>query len=178
MKKYISLLTILICFQLAQAQDNVKFNHILITNDDGIGDSDRLLALATSVKKAARRVSVVVPAYDRSGTSNQLTYGKYQSTLEVACIYNDKENSIAAYIIPGNPGDCVILGLNGLFAGDRPDLVLSGINGGPNIGPDWFGSGTVGAARMAAFMGVKGIALSGFDDDDERSFSVIPEWIT
>ena len=55
---------------------------------------------------------------------------------------------------------------------------MSGINGGANIGPGWFGSGTIGAIRMSAFLGVRGIALSGFDDDDERSFEVIPQWIT
>ncbi len=178
MKKSISILAFLICFQLTQAQEKVRFKHILITNDDGIEDADRLLALAKSVKNVAGRVSIVVSAWDRSGTSNHTTFGKYRSTLEVTCKYHDKENNIVAYIIPGNPGDNILLGLNGLFPDDRPDLVLSGINGGPNIGPGWFGSGTVGAVRTAAFLGVKGIALSGFDDDDERSFELIPQWIT
>lgn len=137
-----------------------------------------MLALAESAIDVADRVSIVVSAFDRSGTSNHTTYGKYQSTIEVTCKYYDKEKNIAAYIIPGNPADCVILGLNGLFLDNRPDLVLSGINGGPNIGPGWFGSGTIGAARMAAFLGVNSIALSGFYEHDERSFKIIPKWIT
>jgi 5'-nucleotidase len=175
MKKHILLLMLFLCFHLAYGQ--TKFDHILITNDDGIEDADRLLALAKSVKNVANRVSIIVSAFDRSGTSNHAVYGKYQSTLEVTCRYLDKENNIAAYTLPANPADCVFLGLSGFFGDDRPDLVLSGINSGPNIGPDWFGSGTIGAARTAAFLGVRAIAFSGFDDDYEKSFSVIPDWI-
>lgn len=178
MKKIIPVLTMLFCIQLIHAQDSLKYDHILITNDDGIEDADRLLALARSVKKVSKRVSIVVSSFDRSGTSNHTTYGKHQSTLEVTCKYYDEENNIGAYVIPGNPADCIMLGVAGLFADDKPDLVLSGINSGANMGPGWFGSGTIGAIRMAAFSGVKGIALSGFDDDDERSFVIIPEWIT
>ncbi|MFC2137847.1 5'/3'-nucleotidase SurE [Bacteroidota bacterium] len=178
MKKIKFILIILIGFQLIQAQEKVRFKHILITNDDGIEDEDRLWALAKSVINVADRVSIVVSAFDRSGTSNHTTYGKHQSTIEVECKYHAEKYNITEYIIPGNPGDNVILGLNGLFPDDRPDLVLSGINGGSNIGPDWFGSGTIGAVRMAAFLGVKGIALSGFEDHDHRSFELIPQWIT
>lgn len=168
----------LFSYHSAQAQNNVRVNHILITNDDGIEDADRLIALAKSVKAVANRVSIVVSSFDRSGTSNHTTFGKHQLTLQVTCKYYDKENNIAAYVTPGNPADCVLLGLQGLFQDDKPDLVLSGINGGANIGPEWFTSGTIGAVRTAAFLGVPGIALSGFDDDDERSFKLIPQWIT
>ena len=117
-------------------------------------------------------------SFDKSGTSNYTTFGKHQSTLEVTCKYSDKENNIEGYVIPGNPADCIMLGLNGLFPDDKPDLVLSGINSGANIGPEWFSSGTVGAIRMSAYLGVRGIALSGFDDNDEMSFKLIPQWIT
>ena len=135
--------------QLIKAQKNVKYNHILITNDDGIEDADRLLARAESVKKISKRVSIIVPSFDRSGTSNHITFGKHQSILQVTCKYYDNENNIAAYIIPGYPADCILLGLTGLFSDNRPDLVLSGINGGANIGPEWFGSGTIGAIRRS-----------------------------
>jgi len=175
MKKYIPFLLLILCVNVAFGQ--TRYNHILITNDDGIEDADRLLALANSVKNSANRVSIIVSAFDRSGTSNHTVYGKHQSTFEVICKYHDKENNITAYTLPANPADCVLLGLGGFFGNDRPDLVLSGINSGPNIGPGWFGSGTVGAARTAAFLGVKAIAFSGFDDDNEESFSVIPNWI-
>ncbi len=160
------------------ATSQAQFEHILITNDDGIEDADKLLALARSVKKVAKRVSIVVSNFDRSGTSNHTMYGKYHSVFEVECEYLDEENSISAYTTPGNPADCIVLGLGGLFGDDVPDLVLSGINGGSNIGPQWFGSGTIGAARTAAFFHTPAIALSGFEDDYENSFTVIPEWIT
>ncbi len=172
------LLSVLILYCGLVFSQEAKFNHILITNDDGIENANRLLALARSVKQVSKRVSIVVPAFDRSGTSNYTTYGKYQSTLELICEYIDDKNNVTIYTMPGNPADCVLLGLNGLFSDDRPDLVLSGINGGTNIGPGWFGSGTIGAVRMAAYLGVPGIALSGFDDDDERSYSALPNWVT
>jgi len=175
MKKYAPIFMMLFCFHLTYGQ--TKFDHILITNDDGIEDADRLLALAKSVKNVTDRVSIIVSAFDRSGTSNHTAHGKYQSTLEVTCKYFDEDNNISAYTMPANPADCVLLGLGGFFSNDRPDLVLSGINSGPNIGPDWFGSGTIGAARMSAYLGVKAVAFSGFDDDKDESFSVIPRWI-
>ena len=174
---YLFLVAILCSFSTI-GQEAKKYDHILITNDDGIDDADRLLALAKSVNKVASRVSIIVSSFDRSGTSNYTTFGKHQSTIEIKCRYKSEEENIAAYTISGNPADCVFIGLNGLFPDDRPDLVLSGINGGANIGPRWFISGTVGAIRMAAYLGVRGIALSGFDDDDERSFEVIPDWVT
>ena len=176
--KLILSLSLFFCLHAALTQESFRYNHILITNDDGIDDADRLLALAKSVKSVVKRVSIVVSSFDKSGTSNHTTFGKHQSTLEVTCEYQDTVNNISAYTMPGNPADCVLLGLNGLFGDDRPDLVLSGINGGANIGPGWFGSGTIGAVRTAAFLGVKGIALSGFEDDDQRSFTLIPNWIT
>jgi len=153
------------------------FRHILITNDDGIGDADRLRALALGVKPYADRVSIIVSVFDRSGTSNHSLYGKHQSLFEVTCRYIDEQNRIAAYTTPMNPADCVIIGLLGFFGEDKPDLVLSGINGGSNIGPDWFGSGTIGAVRTAAFLGTKAVALSGFDDADPTAFTVLPAWI-
>lgn len=178
MKFFLSILVLMIWAQWSLAQENFKYNHILITNDDGIEDADRLLSLARSVKRVSSRVSIVVTSFDRSGTSNYTSFGKYQSSLEVTCEYHDTVNNIRIYEMPGNPSDCVLLGLNGLFPEDKPDLVLSGINSGANIGPGWFRSGTIGAIRTAAFLGVRGVAISGFDDDDKSSYTVIPNWIT
>jgi len=180
MKLHVSIIALLLCVLLTptQAQEGFKYQHILITNDDGIEDAKRLLALARSVKKVAARVSIVVSAFDKSGTSNYTTFGKYQSSLEVTCTYHDTASDIRIYEMPGNPADCVILGLNGLFPNEKPDLVLSGINSGANIGPGWFKSGTIGAVRMATYLGVRGIALSGFDDEEEASYRKIPDWIT
>ncbi len=159
-------------------QNNFKFDHILITNDDGIENIDILIALAKSVKPLTHRVSVVVSTEDRSGSSNYITFGKHRSSYEITTEYFSDDKNIGIYTMPGYPADCVLLSLSGLFPNDRPDLVLSGINGGSNIGAAWFTSGTIGAVRMATFLGVQGVAFSGFDDDNEKSFSMIPEWIS
>lgn len=173
---FIFILTLMI-IQENQAQDSIKFRHILITNDDGIEDKARLLKFAQSVKKIAHRASIVVPESDRSGTSNYTTYGKYKDTLEVTCLEHDPDKNIGIYTVPGNPADCILLGLHGLFGDEKPDLVLSGINSGSNTGPEWFGSGTIGAVRMAAYLGVKGIAFSGYNKNDELYNRMIMDWI-
>lgn len=158
-------------------ETNSKFNHILITNDDGIENIDILIALAMSMKLISNRVSIVVSTQDRSGSSNYLAFGKYKSSYEITTEYFDENKKIGIFTIPAYPADCVLLSLSGLFSNDRPDLVLSGINGGSNIGPAWFNSGTIGAVRTATFLGVKGISFSGFDDDNKDAFRTIPAWI-
>jgi 5'-nucleotidase len=60
---------------------------------------------------------------------------------------------------------------------ESPDLVISGINGGPNLGQDWFGSGTIGAARTASFAGVPAIAVSGLDDDHLEAVQTATRWV-
>ena len=120
---------------------------------------------------------MIVANRDRSGHSNFSSVGKGQLVLEVTCEYIDAENNIAVYSIPDNPADCVLIGLGGFFEDDTPDLVISGINSGSNIGRGWFASGTIGAVRTATFLGVKAVAFSGFDADLESSYKVIPKWI-
>lgn len=94
--------------------------------------------------------------------------------------YYSRKHHVGVYTIPGYPADCVLLGLSGLFPNSRPDLVISGINGSPNGGPGWFSSGTIGAVRMAAFLGVPGIAFSGIAEDSKnytKSLRKITKWI-
>lgn len=164
-------------FILFAQENNHRYNHILITNDDGIENIDILVALAKSVKPLANRVSIIVSSQNRSASSNYLAFGEHQSSYEIKTEYYDSKNNVGVYTIPDYPADCVLLGLSGLFPNDRPDLVLSGINSGSNVGPSWFGSGTIGAVRTAAFLGVPAIAFSGFDDDNKESFTLIPQWI-
>ena len=166
---------VLILFQSNLLVAQTSFKHILITNDDGIEDADRLIALARAVRNKAGQVSIIVSDTDRSGHSNFSAIGKGQSVLEVTCKY--LEDNIAIYTIPDNPAYCILLGLGGFFE-ETPDLVLSGINGGTNGGKGWFASGTIGAVRTAAFLGVKAVALSGFDDDQATSFVAIPRWVS
>ncbi len=84
---------------------------------------------------------------------------------------------IEAFAVTGTPGDCVVLAGAALMADNPPDLVVSGINGGPNLGMEWMYSGTVGAARVAAPGGVPAIAVSGLDDDLPGAVDAAVNWV-
>lgn len=123
--------------------------HILISNDDGY-DSPGLTALASAFA-ASDRVSVVAPERDRSASSNSLTLDRPLHLSRV---------SEGVYAVDGTPTDCVHLGLNGLFKDALPDIVLSGINHGENLGDDVVYSGTVAAAVEGRHLGFPAIAIS------------------
>ncbi|MCG2616721.1 acyltransferase family protein [Terrimonas sp. NA20] len=174
--KKASLIILVVSLALPVIAADVRYKHILITNDDGIGDRERLIALAKAVKTSAERVSILVSDTDRSGFSNKSLMGQDQQNITVKKLSPDTLMNISVYTTNGYPADCVLLGLTGFFGNERPDLVLSGINGGANAGPEWFGSGTIGAARMAAFLGVRSVAFSGCDEDSPL-FGRILNWI-
>jgi 5'-nucleotidase len=121
--------------------------HVLVTNDDGI-DAPGLRALRDAFADVAR-VTVVAPAEDRSGA------GAARSR-EVRV--EEREDGYAVY---GTPADCAAFGLRGLD--DRPGLVVSGCNHGPNFGGYVLTrSGTVGAAMEASFLGAPAVAVSAY----------------
>jgi 5'-nucleotidase len=124
---------------------------ILMTNDDGY-DARGLVSLAAALADMAR-VVVVAPTMEQSACSHKLTLHTGLRLHEV------REGW---FRLDGTPADCVYVGL---FAGDRvlprkPDLVVSGLNEGPNLGLDVYYSGTVAGAREAAMRGVPGLAVS------------------
>lgn len=121
---------------------------ILISNDDGV----HALGLSILEKALAEiaEITVVAPDRDRSGASNSLTL---QNPLRVREIDNK------VFSVQGTPTDCVHLALTGLLA-EMPDLVVSGINAGSNLGDDVFYSGTVAAAMEGRFLGIPAIAFS------------------
>jgi 5'-nucleotidase len=121
---------------------------ILLSNDDGY-QAAGLLALAESLSKIAEIV-VVAPDQDRSGASNSLT-------LVNPLRARTMENGFIR--VDGTPTDCVHLAITGLLDED-PDLVVSGINAGPNMGDDVLYSGTVAAATEGRFLGLPAIAVS------------------
>lgn len=125
---------------------------ILLTNDDGY-DSPGLHALAEALAPVARIV-VAAPAKEESGTSGSITY---RDPIFVRRVNIGLE--VEAYAISAKPATCARVGLEVLVDG-LPDLVISGINSGPNLGIVSFASGTVGAARQAALVGVPSIAVS------------------
>lgn len=121
---------------------------ILLTNDDGI-NSPGLEALLKAVKDMAHCV-VVAPERDNSAVSHSLTMSR---PLKVT---NRGEN---CFSIDGTPADCVALSLKKIFS-NPPDLLISGINNGPNLGSDISYSGTVSAAIEGTMYGIPSLALS------------------
>ncbi|WED21376.1 5'/3'-nucleotidase SurE [Vibrio sp. JC009] len=122
---------------------------ILLSNDDGV-HAEGLAALAESLSDLAE-VVIVAPDRNRSGASNSLT-------LETPLRVKQLETNV--YAVQGTPTDCVHFALNELMKDEFPDLVLSGINHGANLGDDVLYSGTVAAAMEGHFLGVQSIAFS------------------
>ncbi len=121
---------------------------ILVTNDDGIR-SPGLRVLATTLSIIGR-VVVVAPDRNRSAVGHALTL---ERPLRAEQLKPD------VYSIDGTPTDCVHLGIHGLI-NEKPDLVVSGINRGSNVGDDITYSGTVSAALEASLMGLPAFAMS------------------
>lgn len=80
-------------------QNHFRFNHILITNDDGIKNIDILVALAKSVKPLAKKVSIVVSTQNRSGSSNNVAFGEHKHSYEVRTEYFKSEHNVGVYTI-------------------------------------------------------------------------------
>ena len=134
---------------------------ILLTNDDGI-ESAGIKALMKELPRVAD-VIVVAPATNKSGVSQSLTYRGDIKVFkrEVPEELKDLERKpLALYAVEGTPATCVLLGAGNFSQGRSFDLVVSGINPGSNIGSDGNLSGTVGAARMGADIGLAGLAVS------------------
>jgi 5'-nucleotidase len=121
---------------------------ILVTNDDGI-HSPGILSLSGRLSELGR-VVVVAPDRERSAVGHSLTL---HSPLRA------EEIRPGFFAVDGTPTDCVNLGIHGLLD-TRPDLVVSGINKGGNLGDDITYSGTVSAAMEATLMGVPAFAIS------------------
>ena len=125
---------------------------ILVTNDDGVR-APGILALVLALRPMGE-ITIAAPAENQSGKGHSITIGDP--------IYVDRTTigpGIDAFAIAATPASCVKVGVAAL-AGGRPDLVVSGINRGYNLGMVTYVSGTVGAAREAALMGIPAIAAS------------------
>jgi len=121
---------------------------ILVSNDDGYF-SPGIGCLANALKSIAQ-VDVVAPERDRSGASNSLTLGYPLRVQQAANGY---------FYVDGTPTDCVHLAITGLLD-TEPNIVISGINHGANLGDDVIYSGTVAAAMEGRFLGLPAIAVS------------------
>jgi 5'-nucleotidase len=137
--------------------------NILISNDDGID--------ATGIKKLAEvleedhEIFIVAPTDEKSASSHSLTLKR---PLTV------RQRSDSSFAVDGTPADCVNLAVNSILT-KRPDLVLSGINHGANLGEDIFYSGTVSAAMEGLLLGVPSIAFS-FEMKNSSDFAPAAEF--
>jgi 5'-nucleotidase len=123
---------------------------ILVTNDDGI-QAKGIRLLQRVAKTLSSDVWVVAPELEQSGASHSLTLRRPLRHRRVAEGW---------HALDGTPTDCVMFAVTKLMADRRPDLVLSGINRGANLGEDVTYSGTCAGAREGALLGIPSIALS------------------
>ncbi len=121
---------------------------ILVSNDDGYM-ARGIIALADALSEISD-VIVMAPDRNHSGASNSLTL---HAPIRVRRVVEDR------YFVNGTPSDCVHLALSG-YLQDDPDLVVSGVNHGANLGDDVIYSGTVAAAMEGRFLGLPAIAVS------------------
>ncbi len=141
---------------------------ILLTNDDGY-NAPGLRALAEALAPLGQ-VVVAAPMQNQSGTGHSTTTRRFVAVRPIELVPGVKGHAIAA-----RPATCVRLGLESLVP-RKPDLVVSGINRGQNLGIVSFYSGTVGAAREAALVGVPTIAVS-MEGDAAEDYAVTASFV-
>jgi 5'-nucleotidase len=139
--------------------------HFLISNDDGI--TARGIQVLSARMSSLGKVTIVAPDQNRSGASNSLTLDSPVRVTEI-------EEQM--FQVTGTPTDCVHLALTGLLEKD-PDMVISGINAGANLGDDVIYSGTVAAAMEGRFLGFPAIAVSLVFKDQPRHYETAAEAI-
>jgi 5'-nucleotidase len=126
---------------------------LIISNDDGIA-AEGLHALTRGLAKTGLPAVVLAPSENRSGVSRNASYSRPVATEQLAEV-----GGIPHYSVGGFPVDCTRVGMLGEIA-PAAELVVSGINHGPNLGDDTLNSGTVGAAIEGALLGATGLAVS------------------
>lgn len=140
---------------------------ILVANDDGI-HSPGIAALA-AVAQRFGDVRIVAPDAEQSSAGHAISSSRplrYRRTTIAG--------GVEAYRVNGTPADCVALGIH---QWGHVDLVLSGINLGPNLGNATWHSGTLAAAKQAALLGVRGAALSAPVKDESHDYDVLEPWV-
>jgi len=123
---------------------------ILVTNDDGI-HAPGLKVLEKIARQLSSDVWVVAPEFEQSGASHSLTL---LDPLRV------RKMTPRRFAVGGTPTDCVVMALNQIVEGRKPDLLLSGVNRGANMAEDVTYSGTIAAAMEGTLLGIPSIAMS------------------
>ena len=146
----------------------MKNARVLISNDDGI-NAPGLKRLERVMRKLAREVWVVAPETEQSAASHSLTI---RQPLRIRKVSNRR------YAVNGTPTDSVLLGIIQVLKDNPPDLVLSGVNCGGNLGEDVIYSGTVAAAMEGTLLGFPAIAFSQVSSDqDPVKWSTMEKWL-
>jgi 5'-nucleotidase len=139
---------------------------MLIANDDGIYSPG--LHTLGEVARDFAEVRLVAPDVEQSSMGHAITHSRPLTVRRTPIA------GFEAYRVNGTPADCVALGTNGW---ERVDLVLSGINLGPNLGNAMWHSGTLAAAKQAALLGLRGIAFSTPTGGSEPDFARLRPWV-
>ncbi len=140
---------------------------ILITNDDGVYSPG--IAVLAELAREFGEVRVVAPDIEMSSAAHSITASRPVSYKPVVLA-----SGVDAYRVDGTPADCVTLGT---YHWEKVDVVLSGINLGSNLGNGIWHSGTLAAAKQAALLGMRGIALSSPATDEPPDLEVLRPWI-
>jgi 5'/3'-nucleotidase len=139
---------------------------ILLTNDDGIY-AEGLVTLEKELRKKAE-VLLVAPDREQSAAGHSLTLSR---PLRL------HQRGPGRFTCDGTPTDCVMLAVHGLLKHKLPDLLISGINHGGNMGEDVTYSGTVAAAIEGSILGIPSIAISNIDSENLKSFAPAAKFI-
>ena len=140
---------------------------ILVCNDDGVY-SPGIAALAQTARRFGE-VRVVAPDVEQSSAGHAVTHSRPVRARPTKIF-----EGIEAYRVNGTPADCVALGL---FTWEGVEVVLSGVNMGPNLGNAAWHSGTLAAAKQATLLGIRGIALSTPVAAEQEDVSMLVPWI-
>ena len=145
----------------------MKALHILITNDDGIhAEGIQILSQVLHQEEQGYRLSIIAPDRERSAVGHAITMHQPLRVEKLSFIHN---RELSGWAVNGTPSDCVKLAVEAILE-DKPDLVISGINRGSNLGTDVLYSGTVSAAVEGLIMGIPSIAVSLTDRGEEKDF--------
>lgn len=151
--------------------------HILLCNDDGLrAEGLQTLRHELITTRPEYRITTVAPSREQSAASHALTL---TDPLRI------EEHEEDQFAVTGTPTDCVLIALHGLLKDNRPDVVISGINHGPNMGEDVHYSGTVAGAFEGRVLGLPGIAISLASRKSPLDFTgaahfvrtVLPRWL-
>ncbi len=145
---------------------------ILLTNDDGIY-AEGIRSLYKELSKK-HEIYVVAPDHEQSATGHAITMHRPLRAEKIAHLY---KGSKGAWLVNGTPADCVKLAVEALLLDDLPELVISGINRGFNLGTDVLYSGTVSAAIEGAILGLPAVAVSIASIPDSPDFNTAAAFI-